>query len=171
MAKEPLNATLTRHPMRNLKLDRIDRMLLEALQQDARLTTAELAELVNLSPSPCARRIRRLEQAGLITRYRAELDKARLGLMVTIFVQVRLSQHLQAQVEEFEQSVSHMPEVVQCHSVSGHFDYLLQVITADIQAFEQWLRHFRQLKTISTVDSSFAIRTVKENGPLPLPIV
>lgn len=156
--------------MRNLKLDRIDRMLLEALQQDARLTTAELAELVSLSPSPCARRIRRLEQAGLITRYRAELDKVRLGLTITIFVKVRLDQHQQEQVDEFEGNVRDMPEVVQCHSVSGHFDYLLQVIIADMNAFEQWLRQFRQLKMVSTVDSSFAIRAIKENGPLPLPI-
>lgn len=155
--------------MRNLKLDRIDRMLLEALQQDARLTTAELAELVNLSPSPCARRIRRLEQAGLITRYRAELNRTLLGLTVTLFVQVRLKEHQQERVEKFENAVRSMPEVVQCHSVSGHFDYLLQVITADIDAFEQWLRQFRQLKEISSVDSNFAIRAVKENGPLPLP--
>lgn len=156
--------------MRNPKLDRIDRMLLESLQQDARLTTAELAELVNLSPSPCARRIRRLEQAGLITRYRAELDKTRLGLMITLFVQVQLKEHQQEQVEEFEQAVHSMPEVVQCHGVSGHFDYLLQVVTTDINAVEQWLRRFRQLRMVSAVDSSFAMRVVKENGPLPLPV-
>lgn len=156
--------------MRNLKLDRIDRMLLEALQQDARLTTAELAELVSLSPSPCARRIRRLEQAGLITRYRAELDRVLLGLMVTLFVQVRLKEHQQDRVQEFENAVRNMPEVVQCHSVSGHFDYLLQVITADIDAFEQWLRRFRELKGVGSVDSNLAIRAIKENGPLPLPI-
>ncbi|MBW6391743.1 MULTISPECIES: Lrp/AsnC family transcriptional regulator [Halomonadaceae] len=155
--------------MRNLKFDRIDRMLLEALQQDARLTTAELAELVSLSPSPCARRIRRLEQAGLIKRYRAELDKSRLGLTVTTFVQVRLDRHRQERVEAFEERMNDMPEVVQCHSVSGHFDYLLQVIVADMDAFEGWLRHFRQLEMVDTVDSSFAIRTVKENGSLPLP--
>lgn len=154
--------------MRNLKLDRIDRMLLEALQQDARLTTAELAELVNLSPSPCARRIRRLEQAGLITRYRAELDKTLLELAVTSFVQVRLDQHQREQVEHFEQAVRDMPEVIQCHSVSGHFDYLLQVITSDIDAFEHWLRHFRQLTAVNTVDSNFSIRTIKENGALPI---
>ncbi|WP_111414697.1 Lrp/AsnC family transcriptional regulator [Billgrantia lactosivorans] len=155
--------------MRNLKLDRIDRMLLEALQQDARLTTAELAELVNLSPSPCARRIRRLEQAGMITRYRAELDKARLGLTIQVYVQVKLDQHQQERVEEFEARVRDMPEVIQCHSVSGHFDYLLQVITTDMDAFEQWLRQFRELPMVSTVDSSFSIRAVKENGSLPLP--
>ncbi|MCC5882378.1 MAG: Lrp/AsnC family transcriptional regulator [Halomonas sp.] len=155
--------------MRNLKLDRIDRMLLEALQQDARLTTAELAELVNLSPSPCARRIRRLEQAGLIKRYRAELDKSLLGLVVTTFVQVRLGHHQQEWVEQFEGTVRSMPEVIQCHSVSGHFDYLLQVISTDIDGFEQWLRKFRQLKEVSVVDSSLAIRAIKESGALPLP--
>ncbi|MCE8013734.1 Lrp/AsnC family transcriptional regulator [Billgrantia desiderata] len=154
--------------MRNLKIDRIDRMLLEALQQDARLTTAELAELVNLSPSPCARRIRRLEQAGLITRYRAELDKTLLDLAVTSFVQVRLDQHQWEQVEHFEHAVGGMPEVIQCHSVSGHFDYLLQVITTDIDTFEHWLRQFRQLPAVSAVDSSFSIRTIKENGALPI---
>ncbi|MBA2779988.1 Lrp/AsnC family transcriptional regulator [Billgrantia kenyensis] len=154
--------------MRNLKLDRIDRMLLEALQQDARLTTAELAELVNLSPSPCARRIRRLEQAGVITRYRAELDKALLGLTLTLFVQVRLKHHRQDQIAEFEDTVRSMPEVIQCHSVSGHFDYLLQVIAADIHGFEQWLRQLHQLKEVSSADSTFAIRTIKESGALPL---
>jgi Lrp/AsnC family transcriptional regulator, leucine-responsive regulatory protein len=154
--------------MRNLKLDRIDRMLLEALQQDARLTTAELAELVNLSPSPCARRIRRLEQAGVITRYRAELDKALLGLTLTLFVQVRLKHHRQDQIAEFEDTVRSMPEVLQCHSVSGHFDYLLQVIAADIDGFEQWLRQLHQLKEVSSADSTFAIRTIKESGALPL---
>ncbi|MCE8001251.1 Lrp/AsnC family transcriptional regulator [Billgrantia ethanolica] len=154
--------------MRNLKIDRIDRMLLEALQQDARLTTAELAEFVNLSPSPCARRIRRLEQAGLITRYRAELDKTLLDLAVTSFVQVRLDQHQREQVEHFEHAVGAMPEVIQCHSVSGHFDYLLQVITTDIDTFEHWLRQFRQLTAVSAVDSNFSIRTIKENGALPI---
>ena len=154
--------------MRNLKLDRIDRVLLDALQQDARLTTAELAEQVSLSPSPCARRIRRLEQAGLITRYRAELDKTLLGLTVTLFIQVRLESYQRQQLEEFEDAVRNMPEVIQCHSISGQYDYLLQVITADIGGFERWLHQFRQLQAVNSVDSTLAIRTLKEQGPLPL---
>lgn len=154
--------------MRNFKLDRIDRMLLEALQQDARLTTAELAELVNLSPSPCARRIRRLEQAGIITRYRAELDKGLLDLTLTLFVQVRLKHHRQDQITEFEDTVRNMPEVIQCHSISGPFDYQLQIIAGDIDGFEHWLSQLHQLEEVSFVDSTFAIRTIKENGALPL---
>lgn len=154
--------------MRNLKIDRIDRMLLDALQRDARLTTAELAELVSLSPSPCARRIRRLEQAGLITRYRAELDKLLLGLKVTLFIQVRLNEHQPHQVESFENAVHAMPEVIQCHSTSGRFDYLLQVVTTDIDNFERWLRQFRQLGGVSAIDSSLSTRTIKEHGAIPL---
>lgn len=156
--------------MRNLKIDRIDRMLLDALQQDARLTTAELAELVNLSPSPCARRIRRLEQAGLITRYRAELDKLLLGLKVTLFLQVRLNEHQPQQVKAFEHAVHGMPEIIQCHSTSGRFDYLLQIVTTDIDEFECWLRRFRQLDGVSAIDSLLATRTIKEHGALPLTI-
>ncbi|ATG75721.1 AsnC family transcriptional regulator [Zobellella denitrificans] len=150
------------------KLDRIDRLLLDALQQDARLTTAELSERVSLSPSPCARRVRRFEQDGLIEGYRACLNKGKLGLGITIFVQVRLSQHRDALVDQFEQAVRDMPEVINCHTVSGAFDYLLQVVSADLQGFEQWVRRLQKLPMIQTVDSSFAIRTVKENGPLPL---
>ncbi|KAA0014127.1 Lrp/AsnC family transcriptional regulator [Billgrantia pellis] len=153
--------------MRNLKLDRIDRMLLEALQQDARLTTAELAELVSLSPSPCARRIRRLEQAGLITRYRAELDKDMLELSLTAFVRVRLDHQAHAS-EAFESAMRDQAEVIHCHALSGAFDYQLQVITEDFRRFEAWLRWLQQLSMVSSVDSSFALRTVKENGPLPL---
>ena len=149
-------------------LDRIDRQLLDALQRDARLTTAELAERVSLTPSPCARRIRRLEQEGLVTHYRAVVDKDKLGLGITIFVQVRLSQHQDSLVEQFETAVRDMPEVINCHTVSGAFDYLLQVVSADLRGYEQWVRRLQKLPMVNTVDSSFAIRAVKENGPLPL---
>ena len=149
-------------------LDRVDRQLLDALQRDARLTTAELAERVSLTPSPCARRIRRLEQEGLIAQYRAVLDKEKLGLGITIFVQVRLSQHQDSLVEQFEAAVRDMPEVINCHTVSGAFDYLLQVVSADLSGYEQWVRRLQKLPMVNTVDSSFAIRAVKENGPLPL---
>ncbi|MHA6966064.1 Lrp/AsnC ligand binding domain-containing protein [Zobellella denitrificans] len=83
-------------------------------------------------------------------------------------MQVRLSQHRDALVDQFEQAVRDMPEVINCHTVSGAFDYLLQVVSADLQCFEQWVRRLQKLPMIQTVDSSFAIRTVKENGPLPL---
>lgn len=155
--------------MRNLKLDRIDRLLLEALQQDARLTTAELAERVNLSPSPCARRIRRLEQAGLITRYRAELDRERLGLSITAFVRVRLDHRQHDGTEAFEAAMQAMAEVIDCHAMSGECDYQLHVMATDLHGYEHWLRQLKKLGMVSGVESSFAIRSVKENGTLPLP--
>ncbi|ATJ81954.1 Lrp/AsnC family transcriptional regulator [Halomonas beimenensis] len=154
--------------MPDTRLDRIDRRLLDALQRDARLTTAQLAERVGLSPSPCARRIRRLEQEGWITGYRARLDRQRLGLGITIFVQVRLSQHQDTLVEEFEAAVREMPEVINCHTVSGGFDYLLQVAAQNLPAYEGWVRRLQKLPMVNTVDSSFAIRAVKEDGPLSL---
>lgn len=150
------------------KLDRIDRRLLDCLQQDARLTTAQLAERVGLSPSPCARRIRRLEQDGLIEGYRAQLNRQRLNLGITIFVHVRLSQHQDKLVETFEDTVRNMAEVINCHTVSGPFDYLLQVVTPDLPGYEQWVRRLQKLPNVNTVDSSFAIRPVKEQGPLPI---
>lgn len=149
-------------------LDRIDRRLLDELQRDARLTTAELAERVGLSASPCARRIRRLEEAGFIRGYRARLDRDRLGLGITIFVHVRLNQHQDKLVEAFEETVRGMAEVINCHTVSGAFDYLLQVVAADLPGYEQWVRRLQKLPTVNTIDSSFAIRPVKEQGPLPI---
>ena len=151
-----------------MPLDRIDRQLLMAVQEDARLTTAQLAERVGLSASPCARRIRRFEQEGIITRYRAELDAKKLGLGITIFVHVRLNQHQDALVEQFEVAVRDMDEVVNCHTVSGSFDYLLHVVSADLTHYEQWVRRLQKLPMVNTVDSSFAIRPVKTAGPLPL---
>ncbi|MBY6112730.1 Lrp/AsnC family transcriptional regulator [Halomonas sp. DP1Y21-3] len=150
------------------KLDRIDRHLLALLQQDARLTSHQLAERVGLSPSPCARRIRRLEQQRLIQRYRAELDRERLGLGLTVFVHVKLSRHQDALVEAFEAAVADMPEVIECHTVSGAFDYLLQIVSADLKGYERWVRQLQTLPMVNTVDSSFAIRAVKRAGALNL---
>jgi len=149
-------------------LDRIDRGLLDAVQRDARLTTAELAERVGLSASPCARRLRRLEDDGYISGYRAQLNRQRLNLGITIFVQVRLNQHQDTLVEAFEEILRGMPEVIDCHTVSGSFDYLLQVVTADLPGYERWVRRLQTSPAVNTIDSSFAIRAVKQQGPLPI---
>ena len=121
-------------------LDRIDLHLLRLLQQDGRLTTVELAERVGLSASPCARRLKRLEGEGHIRGYRAVLAREKLGLGITIFVNVRLSQHREPLVEAFEQAVAAMAEVISCHTVSGNYDYLLEVVVPDLPAYEQWIR-------------------------------
>ncbi|ASP39641.1 AsnC family transcriptional regulator [Bacterioplanes sanyensis] len=149
-------------------LDRIDRQILNCLQRDGQLTAQDIADRVGLSPSPCARRIRRLQHDGWIKRYRAELDRERLQLDITVFVHVRLSQHQDAIIDQFEQTVGDMAEVISCHTVSGAFDYLLQVVARDLRHYESWVRRLQKLPNVNTIDSSFAIREVKAGGPLPL---
>lgn len=149
-----------------MKLDRIDRQLLSLLQKDARATAAELAEKVGLSSSPCARRIRQLEQSGLITGLHARLDREKLGLSITVFVHVRLSQHQEPVVVSFEKAVETMSEVISCYTVSGSFDYLLHVVVKDLVAYENWVKRLQRLSMVNTIDSSFAIRAVKEFAPL-----
>lgn len=145
------------------RLDRIDRRLLDALQRDAHQTAADLADKVGLSASPCARRIRLLEQQGFIRAHKAQLDRSKLNLGITIFVQVRLSQHQEKWVQDFESQVQAMAEVINCHTVSGASDYLLQVVVADLSGYEQWVRRLQRLPYVSIID-----RAVKEDGPLPI---
>ncbi|GDY28307.1 transcriptional regulator [Agarivorans sp. Toyoura001] len=149
-------------------MNNVDKELLYLIQRDSRITTAELADKVGLSPSPVARRIRLLEDQGFIEGYRAHLSKSKLGLNITTFVHVRLKEHQDAPVTAFESAVSDMAAVVSCHTVSGAFDYLLQVLTADLVAYEQWVRELQRLPMVSQVDSSFAIREVKNQQALPI---
>lgn len=147
-------------------MDSIDRALLYYLQQDATQTAAELAERVGLSASPCARRIRQLEQAGYITGVHARLNRNKIGVPMSVFVHVRLSQHQERFVDEFEQAVVAMAEVTDCHTVSGSFDYLLRLAVADLAHYEQWVKRLQRLPMINNIDSSFAIRAVKEFAPI-----
>ncbi|MDO6763694.1 Lrp/AsnC family transcriptional regulator [Agarivorans sp. 1_MG-2023] len=149
-------------------MNNVDKELLYLIQRDSRITTAELADKVGLSPSPVARRLRLLEDQGFIEGYRAHLSKSKLGLNITTFVHVRLKEHQDAPVMAFESAVSDMAAVVSCHTVSGAFDYLLQVLTADLVAYEQWVRELQRLPMVSQVDSSFAIREVKNQHVLPV---
>ncbi|RKF20019.1 Lrp/AsnC family transcriptional regulator [Alginatibacterium sediminis] len=151
------------------KLDKTNRHLLELIQKDARLSTHELADLVGLSASPVARRLRQLEDDGLIEGYRAHLNQRKLGLHITTFVHVRLKDHQEASVLAFEQSVREMSAVLNCHTVSGAYDYLLQVVSQDLVDYEQWVRSLQRLPLVSHIDSSFAIRGVKTNDFLPIP--
>ncbi len=151
-------------------LDRIDCRLLQALQADARLTTAELAQQVGLSASPCWRRIKRLESLGLIRGFHAELDPERLGWGVTAFVQVTLERHDTALGERFEQAVRALPEIVACHNVSGAYDYLLQVLARDLKSFGELSRQaIRALPGVKEMNSSFSLREVKRAGQVPVP--
>ena len=149
-------------------LDSTDLALLRLLQTDANLTIAELAERVALSPSPCARRVKRLEQEGFIRGYRAELDRKRLGLGTTVFVSVRLQHHREDAVRAFEREIEALPVIVACHVVSGAFDYLLEVVVPDLSGYERFVRSLQALAAVQDINSSFAIRTVKSGGALPL---
>lgn len=151
-------------------LDRIDRRLLEEIQRDARLTTAELASRVSLSPSPCWRRVKRLEAAGVIRGYHAHLDADRLGWGVTAFVHVMMENHSAQLGEQFERAVLTIPEVVACHNVSGQYDFLLQVVARDLKSFGEFARNaIRTLPGVKEMNSSFSLREVKVGLALPMP--
>lgn len=151
-----------------MALDSIDKQILDLLQQNARLSAAEIGDKVGLSASPCARRIRILEQGGYIESIVARLSADKVGTPVRVFVQVRLSQHQEKPVAQFDAAIEAMAEVISCHTVSGAFDYLLEVVVQDLPAYEHWVRRLQRLSMVNQIDSSFAIRTVKANGPLPI---
>tara|TARA_R110000751_G_scaffold182787_6_gene289613 strand:- start:2014 stop:2514 length:501 start_codon:yes stop_codon:yes gene_type:complete len=150
-----------------MKLDAIDRRILAALQKDARLTNVQLAEEVGLSPSPCLRRVRLLEERGLIRGYHAQLDRGGVGLGLTVFVGVKVERHRDDTAEAFRTAVLEMPEVVSCHLVSGEADFLLQVVLPDLSRYERLLLDkLLKLPGVSDIRSNFAIQTVKEQAPL-----
>lgn len=152
-----------------LKLDRLDRRILEALQRDARLSNVELAEAIGLSPSPCLRRVRLLEEAGVISGYHAALDRNAVGLGLTVFVGVKVGPHHDEAATAFREAVVQLPEVVSCHLVSGEADFLLQVVVADLPAYERFLLGtLLKLPGVSDIRSNFAIATVKAQTALPL---
>lgn len=155
--------------MPTLKLDAIDRRILAALQRDGRLSNVELAEEVGLSPSPCLRRVRLLEEARVIGGYHASLNRAAVGLGLTVFVGVKVERHHATEATEFREAVATLPEIVSCHLVSGEADFLLQVVVPDLAAYERLLLDvLLQLPGVSDIRSNFAIQTVKAQGPLPL---
>lgn len=153
----------------SIKIDEIDHRILEQLQRDASLSTADLAKQVGLSMSPCWRRIRRLESLGVIERRVALLDREKLGLEVTVFASVKLSAHGIAALPEFEDAIEGFHEVVACYVMTGEVDYLLQVVTRDIRSYENFLRNeLLQLPTVREVHSQIALNELKHTTQLPL---
>jgi len=152
-----------------IKIDEIDHRILDQLQRDASLSTADLAKQVGLSMSPCWRRIRRLESLGVIERRVALLDREKLGLEVTVFASVKLSAHGIAALPEFEAAIEGLREVVACYVMTGEVDYLLQVVTRDIRSYENFLRNeLLQLPTIREVHSQISLNELKHTTQLPL---
>lgn len=150
-------------------LDAIDCRIVAALQADGRLSNVELADKVGLSASPCLRRVRRLEQEGYIDGYRAALRRERVGLGFTVFLGVKIDGHSNDRALAFEQNISAMPEVVACHLVSGEADYLLEVVTTDLAAYQRFLvGKLLNLPIVREVRSNISIQAVKTAAPLPL---
>lgn len=150
-------------------LDKTDRQLLLALQNDARLTVAQLAEMVSLSHSPCWRRIHRLEQEGYISGYQARLDRLRLGYGVLGFVSIQMDNHTIDTATRFEQMVLALPEVLSCHNLSGRYDYQIEAIATDLDSFSRFVRErLRVLPGVRELSTSFSLKEVKRSGSLPV---
>ncbi|GJH20682.1 Lrp/AsnC family transcriptional regulator [Caballeronia novacaledonica] len=152
------------------EIDRIDRAMLVALQQDGRMSVAKLAERVGLSETPCARRLKRLESDGYIDGYRAVLSRKALELGVVAFAQVRFSVHDRALSDRFEREIQGIPRIVSCHNISGTADYLLQIVARDLDEYGVFMRDvLRTLPGVTAVESMLSLRELKRDGGLPVP--
>jgi Lrp/AsnC family leucine-responsive transcriptional regulator len=145
-----------------VKIDRIDEQIIEALQKDARLSSADLAEVASLSASPCWRRVKRLEELGVIRGYHALIDPAKLGYEVMALVQVSLEQKGAAQLRAFEEAVSILRPVIACHCISGHYDYQLTVVAESLESFSDFARqHINGAPGVKEVTTSFVVKEIK----------
>ena len=152
-----------------MDLDAIDRRILDRLQRNGRMANVDLAREVGLSPSPCLRRVRDMEDAGVIDRYAAVLDPKAVGLTLSVFVQVTLERQVETALEAFERIVATRPEVMECYLMTGDADYLLRVVVADVSAYEQFLKnHLTRIPGVASIKSSFALNRVKYETALPL---
>lgn len=150
-------------------LDDIDQRILRELQQNARLTNQELADRVGLSPSPCLRRVRHLEEAGILEGYRAVVSPKAVGLSITAFVRLRLASHEGATVDAVEQRLRAIPQIVEAHLLAGDWDYLVRIVTPSFAEYERLLReHLRAIPSLASIDTTFAFAETKPLSPLPI---
>jgi len=154
-----------------MPLDRYDRRILEELQQDGRLTNLELAERIGLSPSPCLRRVRALEESGIIAGYRALLDARKLDLSLTVLLSISMDRHTPERFARFDAIVADLPEVLECLLITGReADYQLKVVVRDMDAYQELLlNRITRIEGVSGVQSSFVLRRVVDRTSLPLP--
>lgn len=156
--------------MLSLQPDPTDWRILGRLQDDARISNVELARAVNLSPSPCLKRVRALEESGIISRYAALLDPLKLGLTVSVFIQVSLEKQMRNALDVFESSVLARDEVMECYLMTGDADYLVRVVVPDVQSLERFIvDYLAKIPGVASIKSSFALKQVKYKTALPLP--
>ena len=150
-------------------MDHIDRKILTKLQADARVTSETLSQIVGLSPSPCARRVRNLEAAGVIKGYVAVVDQVKVGLPISVFASIKLERQREEELDRFAAAVQRWPEIVECYLMTGRQDYLLRIVVKDLEAYEAFLkRTLTRLEGVASIESSFALGQVKHAQALPV---
>lgn len=150
-------------------MDEIDKKILKELQSNARLSNQELADRIALSPSPCLRRVRALENKGIIRGYHASVDQEECGLPINVFVLVKLEKPTEDNMRDFEQHIEAMDEVLECFLMTGNHDYLLHVVSESLKTYEQFIRRqLTPLPNIASIESSFAFGQVKRKTKLPI---
>ncbi len=150
------------------QLDRIDRQILAALQVDGSLSMVQLGDRIGLSATPCWKRVRRLEDGGFIERRVAVVNQRKVGLPVTVFVSVRAGKHDEKWLSEFAEAVMALPEVLEFYRMSGEVDYLLKVVTTDIDGYDRFYKRLISVANLSDVSSAFAMEQIKLTTALPL---
>ncbi|MCR6637773.1 MAG: Lrp/AsnC family transcriptional regulator [Sporocytophaga sp.] len=156
--------------MQNIsKLDPIDRQILEKLQANAKITNSQLAQEIGLSPAPTLERVRKLENAGLIKSYHAQVDTEKLGLGVGIFILISLSSHKKNQIKSFVEKINKIPEVIECHHITGSGDFLLKVLTHNISSYQELiLEKLVDIEEIGNMQSMVILSTYKDSKVMPI---
>ena len=155
--------------MPKMSLDAIDRRILAVLQDNARVSNVELAELSGVSASPCWRRVRELERTDVISQYVTLVNPAAVGLPVSVFIQVSLEKQVEYALEVFENAILERPEVMECYLMTGDADYMLRVVVANLEAYERFLMdHLTRVPAVANIRSSFALKQVKYRTALPV---
>jgi Lrp/AsnC family leucine-responsive transcriptional regulator len=150
-------------------IDAIDRKIIGALQEDGKMTVQEVSERVGLSQSPCARRIRILEEAGIIKGYTAIVDQKKVGLPISAFASIKLERQREDNLDRFAQAVARWPEVADCYLMTGQRDYLLRIVVRDLEAYEDFLKDkLTRLEGVASIETSFALGQIKRSEKFPL---
>ena len=150
-------------------LDAIDRKIIAAVQTDSKITIQDLAAKVGLSPSPCARRLRILEESGVIKGYTAIIDQTKVGLPISVFASIKLERQREEELDRFAQAIRRWPEVVDCFLMTGQRDYLMRIVVSDLEAYERFLKEkLTRLDGVASIESSFALGEVKRSHALPV---
>lgn len=153
-----------------IKLDKIDRMILEILQSNAKITNAQLSKDIGLSPAPTLERVKKLETLGIIKSYHAKLDTDKIGLGVSTFVQVSLIGHNKENIEEFVRQINQIEEVIECHHITGSGDFILKIITKDIATYQTlMLEKVSDIKVVDNMQSMVILSTFKDSKVMPIP--